>query len=209
MKNEENGRLSKGVRDRCANARSLCAKLEAQSDGISAALPKLLIHVIRQLIARLLAAETIHLETLAALSPARCRRDAAIEALYRQLSVFRQVGMWNRGPVVPSGRLPREPRQLLAVAAGVRQHLDSPDLCQQPGATFGVRFSPELQPVFDQATSELSAALAELEEADRRSRKTRKARDEAMNDLDAHLSAARSVQRALCDLRTLASGRGR
>jgi hypothetical protein len=221
------GLLGKGVRDLCDAARSWCAKLEvlASTTG-SASLPAslarsfarvlggadyldgrglvlLVINAIRLLIARLLADETRHRETLANLPSTRSRRDAAIEELYGKLKAFRQLGMSNRkGPVIPPGALPRQPDQLAAVAAAVRPQLD----CEGLAAAPWVRILPTLRPSFDQATAELAFSTAAVEEALEASRETRNARDASMDELRVHVTAARSLHQALCDLKALDPG---
>jgi hypothetical protein len=225
MKHRENRLFGKGVRDLCDAARSWCAKLETLSSTTgSAALPAttasasasvfaaalsrlgirgwalLLINAIRELVTRLLDQESLHQETLAALSSGRGRRDAACRALHRKLMVYRQIGLSDRrGPVIPPGELARVPDQLATIAAAVRPRLDCPDL----HAPFGVRILPSLRPEFDQATAELGAALADVETTHDRSRETLAARSKTMREIRAHLDAARSLHQALCDLRAL------
>ncbi len=214
--------FGKGVRDLCTGARSWCAKLETLSSGFPAALalsfapvlggaqPKhdtrgwvlLLINAIRALIVRLLAAETLHRKALAALPSARSRRDAASEELYRKLTLF-QLGLsTRRGPVIPPGRVPCQPEQVVAMAAAVRPHLDSPDLEAAPG----VQLLPSLGPSFDQATAALAAASADTEEALEQGRETRAAREATMDELRAQVTAARTLHQALSDLQALGRG---
>ncbi len=220
MKTQENRLFGKGVRDLCTGARGWCAKLETLSANLPGALalsfapvlggpkPKydtrgwvlLLINAIRALITRLLTAETLHRKALAALPAARSRRDAASQELYRKLTVFRQLGLSTRsGPVIPPGRVPRQPEQVAALVATVRPHLDSPDLEAAPG----VQLLPSLGPSFDQATAALATASADVEEALEQGRATRAAREATMDELRAHVTAARSLHQALSDLQAL------
>ena len=224
MKNETIRRLSKGVRSRCASAIALCARLEACADGITEALTHnfarylggcqlgfdvrnltlVLIHAIRQLYAELVDAETSYQQALAGLTAARGRRDETSPAVYEHLGRFKRLEMWNRGPVFAAGPLPRRPDEVHALAAGVRPHLDSPDLRWPVGEPFGLYMKPELVPEFDRLCAELGAALEEIETGSQRSRRARRSRDEVLQAFDAHLSAARSLLRTLRDLRTLA-----
>ncbi len=229
MKQEQDRIFGKGIRDLCEGARRWCAKLETLSSatgsaGLRAALSRafapvlggaecevdtrglvlLLIQAIRQLIARLLDEDVLHCEALAELSSARGRRDAASQALYRQLVVLRQLGLADHnGPLFPPGRLPRQSEEVAAIAAAVRPRLDEPDLELPPG----VRLLPCLGTDFDQAIAALAAAKAGIEEAQDGARKARDVRDTTIDEMSAQIAAARSLHRAHCDLWALDPGK--
>ena len=225
MKHRDQRLFPKKVRDLCAIARSWCAKLETVSSsagdaGLPATLARsfapvlagakpglglrglalLLINAIHQLATRLLEGETAHQQALAALASPRQRRDAASRDLYQRLKTFHRVGMENRcGAVIPPGGLPRRPDRVAAVAAVVRPRLDCPEL----KAAFGVELTPALRPSFDKTVAELAEASAAVEDGVRRSRETLDDRNAAMDELRAHIAAARSFHQAICDLRAL------
>jgi hypothetical protein len=225
MNNEQDRLLGKGVRDLVAGARSWAGKLEAQSSGILAVLLRafqailagekprwdlrtlalVLLNAIQQLIAQLLAAETLHQETLTVELPAaRGRRDTAREELSSWLKAFRAMGLTNRrGPVIPPGRLPETPERVAALAAAIRPELDCPELQAGPM----VQLLPNLRPDFDQAAAELAAATAGVEEALARAHEAREARDATIRDLRLRQTAARSLHQAIHDLRGLDLGK--
>ncbi len=212
MKTENNNLFGKGVRDLCDRARSWCGKLDALFSTTGDTEPSIdlrgqalsLVNIIRQLIARLLDEERLHRESLAALSFARHRKNSAAAELFRKLRVFRQLGLANEsGPMVPVGALPFRAEELATLATTVSPLLDSPDL----KVPQGVNILPTLRPGLDRAITTLTAATTELEPALARSRETRNTRAATMDDLRAHLTAARSLYRALCDLRSLEHGK--
>jgi hypothetical protein len=220
MKNEKNRHLTKGVRDRCASARSLCAKVELHSADVTAALERcfapflggcdlaagvrrltlFVINAIRRRIARLLDAERAVHELEVQGSQERERKNLAVEALHQMLASFRTARLWDRGPVVPQGTISKRPAQLLIEAARVRPHLDSPRLRVSPKPLWGFKPGPGLGVAFDAATKELDTALTEYERSRICCAEAREDRDLAMEELHRYVKAVRGLLRAVCAL---------
>lgn len=218
MTNEKNRHLTKGVRDRCASARSLCAKLELHSDEVTAALERcfgpffsghelavevrrvtlLLIDSIRQLIAGLLDAERMVHELKVQCSDERQRKNEAVDSMHRLLTSFRRVRLWDRGPVVPPGTISRRPERLLIEAERIRPHLDSPQLLVWPKPLPGFRVAIwRLGADFDDAAAELETALVEYERSRACATEARADRDLAMENLDRYTTAVRGLWSAI------------
>ncbi|MEE8523814.1 MAG: hypothetical protein V3T72_07760 [Thermoanaerobaculia bacterium] len=221
MKKKKHHRyLSKGARDRCSGARSLCAKLELHSGDVAAALERcfspflggreldlgvrrltlLVIDAIRQLIARLLEAEWVYHDLRVQFAQERERKNEAVEEVHRMLTSFRMVDLWDRGPVVPRGAISRRPEHLLVEAARVRPHLDSPHLQLSPDPFPGFEPAPGLGADFDAATAELETAWTDFERSRICCSEAKEDRDVAMEELERHVTAVRSLLRTVCCL---------
>jgi hypothetical protein len=220
MKKGRNRYLSKGVRDRCASARSLCAKLELRSGDVADALERtftpflggaelvqgvrrltlVAINTLRQLIAQLLDAERCVHEIGVQCSEERERKNQALAAVHYLLTSFRRCRLWDRGPLVPRGPIPWQPEKLLAEAARVRPRLDSPHLQVSPDPFPGFEPASGLGAELDAATEELATAWTELGRSCHVLAAAREERDLAMDELHRYASGLRGLQRAVCAL---------
>ncbi len=217
---ERNRYLTKGIRDRCTSARNLCARIEQHSGDVTEALersfapflggPELeqgvrrvtlcAINAIRQLITRLLDTQwTLH-ELEVQGSQERERKNQAIAALHHMLTSFRRAQLWDRGPLVPKGRIPWQPEHLLAEAAKMRPRLDSPHLRVTAKPFPGFEPAPGLGTELEEAMNELETALTEFGRTQHACAAAREERDEAMEELHAYVTAVRGLLRAVMAL---------
>ncbi len=221
MTTEKNRYLTKGVRDCCTRARSLCAKLELHCGDVTEALERSFgpflgdhdleagsrrltlsaIDAIRQRIARLLDLQWVVHELDVQCSEDHERKNQAIAGVHRMLTSFRKVDLWDRGPVVPRGKISWRPEQLLLEAARVRPHLDSPHLQLSSTPFPGFEPAPGLGTELDAAVNELETALAEFQQSQVCCAEAREERDLALNGLRDYVTSMGKVLRALLALR--------
>jgi hypothetical protein len=220
MRTERIRHSTQGARDLCASARSLCAKLELRSGDVAAALERcfapflggealekgvrrvtlVAINTLRQLIARVLDAERCVHDVDVQCSQERERKNQALAAVHHMLISFRRCQLWDRGPLIPQGKISWQPETLLAEAARVRPRLDSPHLQVSPDPFPGFEPAPGLGDELDAATEELATALTELGRSHHALTAAREERDQAMDELRRYASGLRGLLRAVCAL---------